>query len=123
MEIGAVSLHQQTNTNRRKAQKLKVMKPLKKEYRDEILKKDGSIKSIYRKTITDIFVGTKVYPKRWAGSGSHISLSNRWDYCINLIKGLGYTYKVGNDAPRGGVEGDYIKISKVALQAIKYLLK
>lgn len=123
MEIGAVSLHQQTNTNRRKAQKLKVMKTLKKEYRDEILKKDGSIKSIYRKTITDIFVGTKVYPKRWTGSGSHISLSNRWDYCINLIKGLGYTYKVGNDAPRGGVEGDYIKISKVALQAIKYLLK
>lgn len=100
------------------------MKTLKnKNYRAEILKKDGTLKSVYRDTINDIFRGTKIYPKQWTGKGRHINLINKWGYCTNLIKGLGYTYQVGNDAPRGGVEGDYIKISKTALTAVRNLLE
>lgn len=90
-----------------------------KNFRAEILKKGGSIKSIYKDVIDRTILGTKIYPKRWTGSGRHIRLVDHWSYCTNLIKGLGYTYQVGNDAPRGGVEGNYIKITKKALNAIK----
>ena len=40
---------------------------------------------------------------------------------LGVIKILKYSYKRGNDAPRGGKSGDFIKVSKVAGNKIKSL--
>lgn len=55
--------------------------------------------------------GTKVYcGKRITVEGIPTSIT--WQYeVINLFRRLGFTsYEAGNDAPRKGRQGDYIKV-------------
>ena len=61
------------------------------------------------------FEGDKIYPKEWKVSKRHISLSDGMPGLKQLLSAQGYKFKEGNDAPRGGVEGDFIKVSKVAM--------
>ena len=36
----------------------------------------------------------------------------------SMLKDLGYKFLEGNDAPRGGAQGYYIKVSKIALDTL-----
>ena len=53
-----------------------------------------------------------IRPSRWNGSPNHLSLIDKaFDY-KKIFDAIGVKYKSGNDAPKGGRNGDYIKIRK-----------
>jgi len=67
--------------------------------------------------------GNKIYPFDWTGSGNYISAVDRSTTVEVLLKDLGYKFSKGNDAPRGGKSGNYIKVSKKALEAFNQVTK
>lgn len=77
-----------------------------------IFKKNGELKDRYIYIKKLIKRGEKkFYLKYWAGSKRFKNLNDTEYY--NMIRFLDFyniKYKLGNDAPRGGVEGDYIFI-------------
>lgn len=83
----------------------------------QVFKKNGEFTKnaiSYIKQIQTLSEGKKVvrvHPKFWTGSPRHMSLceSAWWSY-IDLCKEFGLKYVTGNDAPKGGVTGDFIEI-------------
>ena len=88
-----------------------------------VTKSNELSKTVKNAVSNSIYRNGKFYPKSWVGSGRHISLRDNSFYIIELLKRLGYKYTLGNDAPKGGKEGDYIKCSTTARNAIYELLK
>lgn len=82
--------------------------------------KKGKLKSNIQKAI-DCIHGTKIYTDQWVGSGRRKNLQSIHSNVVELLNALGLKYKTGNDAPRGGQEGNFIKISARALTKIKNL--
>lgn len=68
----------------------------------------NNVDVLERLLINGIFHG-----KEWRGNGRHISLSDcRYYAAINFCDKLRIDYELGNDAPRGGKEGDYVKLTE-----------
>lgn len=61
----------------------------------------------------------KIYACQWKGSGRHISCSDKRKAILDVLKAQGYKVEVGNDAPKGGFEGNFIKVSKTAFNFLK----
>lgn len=57
-----------------------------------------------------IFKGNIIRPVYTSGSGSHTSYQDHTIAITSLLDKLKVRYVVGNDAPRGGQLGSYIKI-------------
>lgn len=84
-----------------------------------ICKKDGNeilqkfVDVIYSIKSTISINGTyRFHFKSWRGRGRNISLSDcEHRNCEDLFSALGIAYNTGNDAPRGGVAGDFIEVS------------
>lgn len=57
----------------------------------------------------------KIYPCKWMKSGRRSACSDKTATILEVIKAQGYKYEEGNDAPKGGLEGNFIKVSKTAL--------
>ena len=83
---------------------------------DKILKKNGELAKKYECIKNELLARVKegivrFYPKKWTGSYGRRRLVNKsYDY-MWFAEAFGLDYKLGNDAPRGGVEGDYIDIT------------
>ena len=94
----------------------------KSRFASEILKKDGTLKTQYVHLIEQRMPkeNAKIYPNTWINHGRN--LNSFYKPLYMLIEAMGYTFKEGNTAPRGGLEGDYIQISKTAFNAIKSLV-
>ena len=72
--------------------------------------KKGVIKDRYS-FYKDFLVQGYWFGKSWRGR--HISLSDtQYNAAIEICDALGIDYKLGNDAPRGGKEGDFVEITK-----------
>jgi hypothetical protein len=81
--------------------------------------KSGDIKKNYLSAWkSSITTENKIYPKHYRGSGRHITLADYSSYIISMLKDLGYKFTEGNDAPRGGAQGYYIKVSSRAMGTI-----
>lgn len=84
-----------------------------------ITRKDGQVKHLYANAIYNCRIeGNKLYPKYWGHKGGSLIDNSRW--ILEVLEAQGYKYSLGNDAPRGGKSGDFIKVSKVAMN---FLLK
>jgi len=97
----------------------------KKDNSNEVTKKDGnltmrSIEGInhYAHKQED----GKFYPTYTTGSRRNKKIVTN-DNIETIIKKLGFKYETGNDAPRGGQTGNFIKVSKSTFIKIKELLK
>lgn len=67
------------------------------------------------------FSDNKVYPVSYSGSGRFI---NKKDFSVTvkeILKSQGYKFKKGNDAPRGGENGNFFKVSKTAFNFLQSL--
>lgn len=96
---------------------------LSKKIQKLVLTKSGKVHTNYFKALSDSRIeGNKIYPKTWGGSGRHISLNDKSFYIRNILNVCGYKINTGNDAPRGGKEGDYFKLSSQAMKVIKDIL-
>lgn len=74
--------------------------------------KKGAIKDKYS-FYKDFLVQGYWFGKSWKGRGRHISLSDTsYRAAIEICDALGIDYSLGNDAPRGGKEGDFVEITK-----------
>lgn len=79
-----------------------------------IIRKDGTVAENYRLAVAKVFNAIadnepRLHGKHWTGSRKkHMTLvDNEWKD-VHICKALGIRYLLGNDAPKGGVEGDYI---------------
>lgn len=85
--------------------------------------KKGAIKDRYS-FYKDFLVQGYWFGKSWRGRGRHISLSDtQYNAAIEICDALGIDYKLGNDAPRGGKEGDFVEITKKGKRQIAEWLK
>ena len=89
-----------------------------------IFTKKGTLSRFYiNALLNSTFSNCKIYTKFYRGSGRHISLSDSTFYIIQLLKAKGYKYTEENDAPRGGKNGDYIKVSSTAHRYLLSLIE
>ena len=62
------------------------------------------------KELLDGEVGIKVRTGHYTGNGKHTKAVRFTADVTAELDRLGISYEAGNDAPRGGVAGDYIKL-------------
>lgn len=63
--------------------------------------------------------GNRIYPFSWGGSARHIRAIDNTDYIKRFLKLAGMKFKTGNDAPKGGKEGNYLQVSATAMRLLK----
>jgi len=86
---------------------------LTKKTTELIITRKGTIHAHYISATQGIsIIGNKLYCKKWQGHNTLKDVSPR---IKAMLESQGYKFTTGNDAPRGGVEGDFIKVSKVAM--------
>lgn len=62
--------------------------------------------------------------KRYTGRGRHLSLSTtQYLAAIEICEALQLDFELGNDAPRGGKEGDFVKLTAKGQRQIKEYVK
>lgn len=61
----------------------------------------------------------KIYPCKWMKAGRRFACSDKTKTILDVLKAQGYKYEEGNDAPKGGLEGNFIKVSKTAFKFLK----
>ena len=94
------------------------MKPAVKKL---ILNKNGKINQTFQNMIDNCRIdhaNRKIYHTYTSGSGRFTSNQSAYWYVTEFLKASGYKFKEGNDAPRGGKTGDFIKVSKTALKSL-----
>ena len=60
----------------------------------------------------------KIYTGYYSGTGKYTSAHYACDTVISLLEAQGYKYTTGNDAPRGGANGQFVKMSKTAFNFV-----
>ena len=106
---------------------------LDKKAQSELLKKDGCLKVKYIIPFNDIIKNNNNNHKRldackrWRGSFKNFKLNDtNYRYTLWALNYLDIKKEEWNDSPRGGAEGDYIKltkkISKQKIQLMQELL-
>lgn len=86
---------------------------LQKRIEKHLTTKKGTIAPRYVKVIDFInHPNWVIYPRKWNRCGSLCSLCDKSDSYISALTLLNIDFETGNDAPRGGVEGFYIRLTK-----------
>lgn len=91
----------------------KIIEELKKYDKNNILiTKNNELKSRFKWTLHYLASGNNIFHlKSWTKSKGHYNLiDTEHDRMLEVLKTLGIKYIEGNDAPKGGAVGDYIKI-------------
>ncbi|MEG1684561.1 MAG: hypothetical protein RR319_01250 [Bacteroides sp.] len=86
---------------------------------EKLTTKAGKLIMHYEKVV-DLLKNPKtvVHPCRWNRNGSHFTLQSKMHQYIYALSALGIDYELGNDAPNGGQEGNFIKLSKKGLRQV-----
>lgn len=88
-----------------------------------VLTKTGEInKSVSNMILNCRFDGFKIRTGYYSGSGRFTSAHSAMPLIKSILDAQGYKYATGNDAPKGGITGDYVKVSSVAMNFIKNLI-
>ena len=90
-----------------------------------VTKKDGSLLIRTKNALSYCLekTNTCLHYSYWTGRGRNKNLVDYSAYILTILGKLGYKYTMGKDAPRGGQHGNYIKISKTALNALNSLIE
>ena len=82
-----------------------------------MVRKDGTVSSRYEDAVArvmdKILSGEKkarIHYSSWTGTRGHMKLDSILYKYLDVAEALGLKYTLGNDAPRGGAEGDYIEM-------------
>lgn len=97
------------------------MKTLTKKATKELYTAKGELKSLYKNAINEFVRSEKIYPVSYSGRGRHVNVRDMNHYIKMPLSLMGYKFTEGNDAPRGGQSGNFIKVSKTALNALRAL--
>lgn len=80
---------------------------------DLLLTKQGTLRANYKNInniFNNLFDAEKVYYYSSSYSKGYIFTTDYYDKIAPLLQLLKIDYKIGNDAPRGGKNGDYIQL-------------
>lgn len=66
---------------------------------------------------------TVARPRKWNRNGSHMTLVDSSHNYVYVLTVLGIDYETGNDAPRCGAEGYYIKLTKKGRNQVRDFAK
>lgn len=96
---------------------------LRKRIATRLTTKDGALKKRYEHIWAFILhAGTRYHGKTWRRSGRHVTLEDSRHRALReALDLLGLDYATGNDAPRGGAEGDYIELAPKGLRQTREL--
>ena len=86
-----------------------------------VLTKSGSVnKSVLNMIKNYRFNETenKIYTGYYSGSGRFTSTHSASHVIESILNAQGYKFEKGNDAPKGGITGEYLKVSKTAIKFI-----
>lgn len=84
-----------------------------------LLTKKGEINKTIKSMIENCKLdGNKIRTGYYSGSGRFTSKHSAQSTITDLLKAQGYKYTTGNDAPRGGADGEFVKVSKIAMNFI-----
>lgn len=61
----------------------------------------------------------KIYTGYYNGSGKWATAMDASGTIVQILKAQGYKYQSGNDAPKGGITGNFLKVSKTAFDFIR----
>lgn len=86
--------------------------------------KKGNIHPKYEKVIEFIKELCAIaHTRRWVRNGESMILSDRSHQYIDALTMLGVDYETGNDAPRGGATGYYIRLTKKGRNQVREFAK
>ncbi len=89
----------------------------------KILNKDGNFSLNSLNAIRESYINketNRIYPVKYVGKGNFINKKDYSDYIREILRNENIDFTEGNDAPRGGKNGNFIQTSK---EGIDYLLK
>ena len=82
--------------------------------------KTGSVKSIFTEVIYLLQNPERTLrPVSWSRSGGHMNLRDNSQNIIWGLKLIGIDFEIGNDAPRGGKEGYFVRLTKKGKTQVK----
>lgn len=90
-----------------------------------IVKKDGTFNTLTLKMIERdlpyLMRGHAYHPVNWSKSKGHFGLRGTADRdrMLALLTAAGVDFETGNDAPKGGLSGYYIRLTKKGLSQLK----
>lgn len=97
------------------------MENLTKKQQTVILTAKGAVSKAVTNALRNCtFVDNKVYHTYTSGRGRFISNHSASATVKAILTASNYKFSEGNDSPRGGKIGDYIKVSK---RAMEFLIK
>lgn len=89
-----------------------------------VITKTGNIsKNIINAINHCTFTNDRVYTGYYSGSGRFTTANTALPVIKSILEAQGYKFEIGNDAPRGGVNGEHLKISKTAITFLQSLKK
>jgi len=98
-------------------------KLIKKDASRLLTTKSGRVKKYFIDALAAVRIeDRKVYYNRWTIRGGRGNLKSYDTYIKLYCNIMGYKYTEGNDAPRGGAEGAYLKLDVRALRSLGRVL-
>lgn len=96
---------------------------LRKRIASRLTTKGGVLRKKYEPIwLFILHAGTRYHGKTWRRSGRHVTLEDSRHRALReALDLLGLDYATGNDAPRGGAEGDYIELTPKGLRQTREL--
>lgn len=82
--------------------------------------KEGKLRARYSRALWKLltYPQVKIYPRQWMQNGRHSELLDYSASYIEFFDALRLSYTTGNDAPRGGQTGYFIKLTPEALRKL-----
>ena len=90
-----------------------------------VLTKTGSINKSVKSMLHNCILNesaSKIYTGYYSGSGRFTSSHSAINTVKSILDAQNYKYLIGNDAPKGGIKGEYLKVSKIAIKFIKSII-
>jgi hypothetical protein len=89
-----------------------------------VLTKQGKVNKIVSNMLANcVFYNNRIYTGYYNGSGRFTTAHSAKSTVLKILEAQGYKYITGNDAPRGGISGEYVQVSKIASDFLHGLTK
>ena len=93
---------------------------MKNSIKNIVLTKQGKVNKSVNNVLNHCTVNEKegkIYTGYYNGYGKWATKASAQPTVIELLKAGSFKYEIGNDAPKGGITGDFVKVSKTAMKA------
>lgn len=99
-------------------------KKMTQELKSYIETKKGALNQSIIKCLRACMIqGNKIYPFSYSGSGNYLNSKDYSYYVTKVFELSNISYSTGNDAPRGGKNGNFIEVNDEGIELFLSLVK